>query len=415
MLFGLFAIGLVVRVLYVTYVAPEVGFGDAEEYISGAQRLLRGEPLAQKNWMLFVRAPGYSLFIALVWKIVGSESFHAVKVAQSLLSSAIVFYGYAFARQLGARTWACLAAAGGAALYPYFIQFCAAPGPEAVFSFFAAAGTSHLALALKTERPRYRQLVIAAVLLSLGNLVRPNLATFLPLLALWIVWNRRRAPLTIAKVGLGLAVPLMVITLPWTLAVQQRGLGWVFVSDGGPMWYFNGHNDETVALYCKELTLAERQELNKFPGADYTMRRPEYAIAKAAPPAEQSKVFMRLALDWDRRNLSALPCLWRNKFFGYWRPWVNPDVYSPKIVALSAVALPVLLLGLYGLWIGWRSGERVFSSIVAIHVITGTVVAVVFSTAVRYRIPIVDALLIPYAAFASSRLVDKLRGPRTAG
>jgi hypothetical protein len=88
---------------------------------------------------------------------------------------------------------------------------------------------------------------------------------------------------------------------------------------------------------------------------------------------------------------------------------VNPDGYPPKVVLVSLAALPVLGLGLWGLVLAWRRGERVLTVLVALNLAAGTVTAVVASTEVRYRVPVADVLLLPFAGFAIAWLWDRKR------
>ncbi len=412
---GLFGVALLLRLLAIMWLAPSEG--DQLEYLGGAQRLLEGEPLPQKNHMLFVRAPGYSIFIALVWLITGTRSLLSVKLAQVVFSTATCWYVHAMAKQVSpSRRWALipLAAAAG---YPYLVYYAACIGTEAVFAFLLAAGIYHLGKGLN-DKVVLSQVFLGGVLLGCGNLVRPNLSTMIPLLAMWIIVRWLRNPLLILRIGTALAIPIFALSLTWTYVVHKRDLGLIWISDGGGIWYYAGHFDGALKLYgCAPATTEELRAL--LPGK-FMMEGPVHDRARLLPPPKQQGEFWRTGLEWDRRNLDHQACLALRKFVAYWRPWVNSLGYSRTYVLLSTItSLPVLLGGLTGLIIALRRKERVLAMLVLASIVSSTVVAMIFSTEIRYRIPLVDLLLLPFLGISFAalyRFVSRLmhsRSPRT--
>jgi 4-amino-4-deoxy-L-arabinose transferase-like glycosyltransferase len=401
----LYVAAAALRLLYVAF-SGGTTFGDEEEYVAGAARLLDGLPLCQKNWMLFVRAPGYATFIAGVWAVTGTRSTTAVMVAQSLVAAGTVVYVALLAQRLAGRGAAVLAGAA-AAVYPYLVHPVGSLGTEAVFGFCVAASAYHVTRGLDAEFD-WPHVIGGAFLWAAGNMLRPNVSTVLPLLSLWILWRWGRRPAALAKVGLALGLPIVLTALPWTFSCAAQGFGFVWVTDGGGIWYYNGHNDNAHRLYCGDLTAAEKLELNDFPGTPFT-RTALYAEAQRAPVREQQSVFWRAAFDWDRSHLSALPCVMLHKLVGYWRPWVAPYAYGRVAVLVSLAAVPVLGLGLFGLLRGPRDALWAWA---LANIVAGTVVAVVFSTQIRYRVPMVDVLLLPYFGAAVETLRRRLGAAR---
>jgi hypothetical protein len=400
----LLGLAFLLRVVVALKIAPDISFGDQDEYLAGAERLLAGQPLAAKNLMYFVRAPGYSTFLAAVFWLTGSRSFGAVKVVQALFATGTCFYVWRMARLFGGSVLAGLLALGAAAFYPYFVFQSAALGTEGLFAFFVAAGTYHLARGLSGETLSVRHLVAASSLMALGNLIRPNLSTLLPLVALWIVWRWRHQWRAIVRIGLALALPLFLLTLPWTLAVHRQGFGWMWVSDGAGIWYFRGHNDDALKLYyCEPASPAELARLRT--AMDFS--DPAYHEAATLPQAEQQRAFWRAALDWDQQHARKLPCLMLHKTLAFWRPWVNPDAYGRAQVLLSLFSLPVLLGGAIGLWLARRQGERILTTIILCNAAAATLVAMLFSTEIRYRVPVVDVLFLPAMGLALAEVYSR--------
>jgi hypothetical protein len=249
------------------------------------------------------------------------------------------------------------------------------------------------------------------LLLGLGNLIRPNLQTILPLIAVWFLF-RYRKQLREAVVAFTLiVVPVVALALPWTLAVEQAGYGFVWVTDGGGVWYYMGHNDVAYELFCADNSRETREKLIRI-GAPQLTQWPGYLRAAAAPVRQRPKEFWRVALEWDRAHLSEQPCLAVQKLYSFWRPWVNRDAYPLKIFLVSLVSAPTLLLGLWGTWLAWQRGERTATIFTWLVAGSGTVIAVVFSTEIRYRIPMVDVLLLSFVGLAIDRSMAWLQARR---
>jgi len=405
------ALALALRLVWGLVFGVNVGFGDVPEYMAGARRVLTGEPLAQHNWMMFVRAPGYSLFLAAIWKVVGHESVAAVRVVQALLGTGTCAAVFGLARAAGASHRSALFATAMASVYPYLIYYTAPLGTEGPFAFFVATGSFFLVSGLGSGSPNFSRIALGGLFLGAGNMMRPNMTTVLPCLALWFAYRYRSRIIVGVKALVVLAAPIIALALPWSFVVHDAGLGWVWVTDGGPVWYYMGHTDDAYEYLCGNPSEARRKELLKFPGADRFPNRADYKYAATLPLAERQPSYMRAARAWDKAHLGAQPCLAAMKFYDYWRPWVRLDAYPFKVFLMSLFSAPVLLLGLAGTVVAFRRGERTASLYTWIIAATGTVVAMVFSTEIRYRIPMVDVLLLPFVGVAVDRLLAS-RGHR---
>jgi hypothetical protein len=89
---ALVALALALRLFYVLRIAPGAVHSDQEDYLDAARRLLDGRPMAFRNYHLFVRPPGFSLFIAAVWKLTATRSILSVKVAHAFVGAASCWY-----------------------------------------------------------------------------------------------------------------------------------------------------------------------------------------------------------------------------------------------------------------------------------------------------------------------------------
>ena len=130
---------LVLRLAIAAKLNP--GHGDQEEYLSGARRLLNGEPLPILNNMLFVRSPAYSVFVAAIWKILQTRSLLAIKIVQVFVSTATCWMTYLLSLRIRDDCRLALIAACIAAIYPYFMFEVAAIGTECLLGFLVVLGS----------------------------------------------------------------------------------------------------------------------------------------------------------------------------------------------------------------------------------------------------------------------------------
>jgi hypothetical protein len=380
-------------------------FGDQDEYLEGARRLLAGLPLAQRNSMFFVRAPGYPTFIALTWLVTGSQSPDVPRVVQALLGTLTCWYVFRLTRLLTPARPARWLALLATIFYPYLLYQCSYLGTESLFAFLVATSSFYLVKGLGQDQVAWRPLLVGAVLLSLSNLVRPNLAVTLPLAGLWLLYHYRRRLLDALKIAAVIVLPALLLSVPWTLSVHRQGLGWMWITDGAGIWYWVGHQEAALMHYgcvpatAEDIRLSERW---MFTGSD------THTAARKLPLDRQQDAFWQAARAWDRKNLDKLPCVTAGKIWGYWRPWVSQMHYSTGAVLVSLYSLPVLLLGFYGLWRARSRGERLLSTWALLNMLAGTLTAAIFSTEVRYRVPVVDVLLLSFLGLGALDLWQRI-------
>jgi hypothetical protein len=386
------------------------GFGDEAEYVAAANRLLDGQPLPRLvNSVMFIRAPGYAMFIAAVWSIVPGRTLLAIRLTQAVLSTMTCFITYIVALRIRDDRRSAIGAVCLAALYPYFLYHVATIGSECLFAFLIVLGAYLFTRGLGRQHVAWGYVVGAASVYGLGILVRPNLAPVELVLGLMLAWRYRHRWRTVAALAAVMISTTLLVTTPWNLAVRRQGLGEVFVSDGGGVNYYVGHSDFAVRIYCEHTSGRERTAIV---GNSWDLD-PVFFMVHTMPRSEQARLFWRTAFRWDSEHPSRQLCLATGKLWNYWRPWVEGKGYSWKFVALSLVSLPLLLLGLAGLW-RWRSEDATLASVTLAHVLGGSLTTMVYMAEVRYRIPGIDSLLVPYAACLGVEVVQQGMARRQA-
>lgn len=368
-------------------------FGDEQEYLKTANDFLHLE-FANQNDLLFIRAPGYPAFIALLWLCSWYKSVVLIKLAQVILSVVTCWYLYLMSRCITARYWTHLLTLTIAAFYPYHIHQVTQIESEILFTFLVVVGV--YCTGCFTKNYDYKQLVYGVGLLALANMVRPNVMLAFPLLVIFIFL---RLPLRHAvNAALMLAISIYVVAAPHTLVVNLQSNRWVFVSDGKGFNFWASHNDYAYAMYCTDSSPYQRREYASITWPDVTKNIPVYKDAEKAAPNDRSDVFYREGMTWVHNNWEKIPCLTENSLLAYWRPWVDKDFHDRTTFLISVLSSFVLIFGIVG-WFRCKT-DWVFGYIVMCFMLAGTMGALLSVPQLRYRIPMVDTLLIPFVGCA---------------
>ena len=155
-----------------------------------------------KNWLLhhvyglsgaqapvptYIRLPGYPMFLAAIWKIVGLEHYRAVLIVQIVFDLGTCFLIADLTRRIVSDR-AAKAAFVLAALCPFFANYAAAGLTETLAIFFAALALNAIVAAL--DRPyRIGYWVLCGIALAGGILLRPDGGMLLVVIGLYVLFQ----------------------------------------------------------------------------------------------------------------------------------------------------------------------------------------------------------------------------------
>lgn len=352
----------------------DVQFGDARDYLDTATALCRTGAYPDQGNLPFFRAPGLPFFIALSTAC-EPQRVAWVKVALALVDSATV----ALIVLLGGSIWAGLAAA----LYPLFIVSTTDVRSEPLFMFFMV-----LALfALQRKRP-----ALCGASLALAALTRPVALLFVPLFAL------RRPRVFLLTFALVLA--------PWTIRNYVRYGEFIPVNNAGGYSLWRGTHPEMARIYA----IKDREQ--------YRRATIEFEQRFTIPAMRR---FGRNSAAWRAaafQNIASHPRLEAafalQKAWIYWRPWLNPQEYSFKIVLATGILTSVLYVLAF---FGFARMDRRIVLWIAAYFLLGWLAHIPHQVVTRFRYPLTDPLLIMAAAArtpASRRLVTPSKPQRAA-
>jgi hypothetical protein len=381
-------LALALRVGYVLTEPERLVFPDEAAYQQVARNILSGEGAQLSPEAIALRPPGYPVFLAGIYAVMGRESLRAVWLLQAVLSALVVWQVFALAgRVFGSN--AGLLAAALVAVDPFQIFFCGRLLNETVFITLLLA----LMYCLLRMQQDWWWLVMAGVCAGLGSLVKPSLwylAVFsFPFLVL-AMRNWRRA----AVLVLGLVAVQMIVVLPWMLRNQRRlGKLTLTTMTGGSLYESLGEG----ATGGPATTIVKWPQMP--PGVTEVQRD---ALLKAAA-WQHAREHPGWALQLSIR-----------KFSRFWSPILNFSSFRKWQYHIMSAGwyVPVMALFFVGAW-RQRQSCRCWLWLLA-PVFYFMILHSIFVGSVRYRAPIMPLICcVAGAAFIRScpRRQEKVRSP----
>jgi 4-amino-4-deoxy-L-arabinose transferase-like glycosyltransferase len=399
--------GLALRLLFgFTYWTGQPLTRDEQEYLAIARSVAAGRGFvvdagpSGEQTDPFGRAPGYPAFLALVGG--GGQATASVpasvKAAQAVVgATGILLIGLITARLAGPRPgWI---AAWIAACYPPLVWVSAYAFSEALFwpvglaaAWLFGRGAPDLKVQGSMISSRVSMIssrgymAVAGVVAGAGVLIRPAMLFFVVLGAAWLL--KRRA------VGLALVFLLgsAVAVAPWTARNFAHYGRMVLVATEGGVTFWTGNHPLAIG----DGDLAANPELKR---ANLALRARYPALSEE----QMEPVYYEEAFAWIRAHPGRWLALEIRKLFYLVVP-IGPSYrlhshrYYVASVISYALVLPPALLGL------WRLGaRRRLAPGLWLLGASAVVTSLVFFPQERFRIPIIDPVLIVCAAALATR------------
>lgn len=373
------ALAVGVRVAFVSTLEEDLYWPDPHYYDQIAWRIASGEHIGEA----VLRAPLQAFVMAVPYAVAG-HSYRAAYLFQALLGGLIPFLVFLIGRRLRSQGVGLLAATI-ACLYPYYVYIAGA--------LYDTQTTSVLLLvviylaAVSRERPRV--LVSAAQGCALGLLVlsRSITAVLVPIAVLWSFRGTRRL-LHAAVVG----VVAVAVVAPWTVRNHIVTGEFIPVSVGGGREFLYGNSPLATATSQSSIGLPPDLR-NLKPGTGF---------------AVSDRLYLARGLSYVKQDPGRAVRLYFAKLVNLYRFYPSTQTENrfttarTKWIAILSYG-PVFLLSLVGLVLE-RRRWRVYTPILATLAVF-TLVYPVFTTNVRYRLPI-DAYLILFCSVALARMAS---------
>jgi 4-amino-4-deoxy-L-arabinose transferase-like glycosyltransferase len=395
-----------------------------------------------------IRTPGYPVFVALIYAVVGDSQL-AVTIVQAFVFAALCLVVYAAMRHI-ASPGVSLAAAAATALYPTFPYFGALVLTELWTAFVLTCGMFCCLRAVKTESPGW--FAAAGLLIALAALTRPGfflLPLFLALPAAVHVWQTAPRQRVLAGWAVFMAVFAMLMA-PW-FAYNYRHFGRITLSAAGslgrPVWEASwqgrwagrtqaeltriadrSQSDDELVKNVEQF--ASQQQLPSAPMLEYTRQWRTIRVIWTTPTDPEERVrariigdeeYLRVGLEnirqdpvgYVRRRLTrALFVLWAADV-----PIRHSDIdRTPTWIVRSFWLVQAVLVALaaFGIYVVWRQHGAVVALVLAMPLAYVTAVHLPILCEARQSLP-VKPLVVMLAVIAVAHFSSGATSRRSAG
>jgi len=357
---------------------------DAKYYNDWALEIVKGDILGAKRGV-FMMSPGYSYYLAGVYKAFGTNVTYAVfsQFALGLLTGLLIFL-------IGKRTFSGAAGLAGMAVFLFY-------GPELFYESVLVKTTlinftNTLSLLLLVSGAGLEGL-LAGVLLGFSAHLRPNVLLFAPFALGWLLWNKKNAKAALFTAG------IFLVLLPVGLRNYKVGKEFVMTTAHGGMNFFTGNSQFCRGPYTPMPFARTDPEVEQ---ADFLTEACRIS-GKTLTPKESSDFWYAESFKYIRRY----PGRWFDTverkaliFFNVYEPPINLDYYFFKSVYGSALSLPLfdfgVLLPLAALGMLFSPFSFSLLAYGAVYFISG----VIFFVVSEYRFPVVPLFCVYAGAFA---------------
>lgn len=383
------------RVILVLTVDPSGGDTvDGFDYHNHAITLLEKGEYPAHGSLPFMRPPLYPFWLAFCYSIFSHESYLTARLSNIFLDLLACFIFYKLILLIWNNRQIALFASLIYAVNPLILFFSARVRVEALFGLLLVSCIYTLVKSYKSGFSNSGLLVFVGLLGGLATLCRPNGLFVIGLIAVWLIyvnWRKwKKGTILCACFILGCAL----VILPWTIRNYNQYNEFILVSDGfGFNFWISNTNIKLEDLRAKNY--------QEYLEADKNLWRETAKVEEALKGKslkERERHYTNLGIEYAKNNFSSW--LWLNilKFIEFWSPMGRIDMQGWK----SVLTLPFGLLTLFGLIVYagkffQSSFDRNVWFLLAILIVSSTITGVMSWSSIRYRIPMVDAYMIPFA------------------
>lgn len=243
MLLGIMAVGLILRIIWVSRVDTQP-VTDFAWYLQKAVQIAQGQGYHHEGASTAYWPVGWPAALGLFFKAVPA-TLASAKILTTLLVWLAIPLTYLLGRRLFQREEPALVGAGIIALHPHFIAYSSILASEPLFTCLTLGFFTFQVEAVR--KPLHS--AGSGLLLGMACLVRPQ-ALLLPFLVRLFSWRRdgRERPMAWISVGLCLVVCLGVLS-PWLLHTKAVFGRVIFVSTNGGDNLLIGHHPGATGRY----------------------------------------------------------------------------------------------------------------------------------------------------------------------
>lgn len=366
---------------------------DGLDYHNHAILLLNGEDYPARGSLPFMRPPLYPILLSFVYYFIPHDSYVTARLVNAVLDVATCFVFYKLVLLIWNNNKIALLTSLVYAVNPLILFFSSRVRVESLFSLLLVCFVYIFIKSYKTQFPNVIWIFVSGLLIGMATLTRPNALLVIGLIPLWIFFvnwqNKTKAIRIILCFILGCGITI----LPWTARNYHRYGEFILVNDafGYSFWISNSELkvEDLKAKTHLEYLNADKRLWEETAATERTL--------EGKSLIERQNHYTSLGLQYIRNNLSDWVLLNMGKFLEFWSPMGRIDMQGWKAI----LTLPFGVLMLIGLFsfvskVIYGTFDRNIWLFFAILIVSATISGVMNWSSIRYRIPMVDAYLMPF-------------------
>ncbi|MGK0308290.1 MAG: hypothetical protein ACI8RP_001249 [Urechidicola sp.] len=368
-------------------------FPDSERYDILSSQILEGN--FNLDCGLFLVAPVYPYFLALVKLIFGEYWNLGASSIQIILSCLSGIYFYKFSKLIFESEQVAILGTLGYCFYPFTIWYVHSISQETIYQTFLIFSLYHFVFGLKNQNRKH--LIFSAILFSICFLTKSIILFYSPFLALLMYLYTEGNFIKKLRTVLIYAMICLVFTLP-SGVYNWSTHGTYTLSSGGIGFFFSYSNND----YASE-AVGEYQYKKGIGHFDYTYGKPfeleQNEDEKFHPPKERNQAYLAEGWTWINNNPKKWFLLSLTKLQQYLIPGFN-IVYHPfqKWVLSFMIGLPVFFFGYIGIIKAVKTNFKLHGWMLFLFLCM-LLFSVIFSNQGRFRAVTMEGFYLMYAAY----------------
>ena len=369
---------------------------DGIDYHNHAISLLKGEGYPMRGSLPFVRPPLYPFLLSIIYFFVPHETFLTARIFNVVLDTVACFVFYKLILLIWNNKPTAILASLFYAVNPFYLFFNVRVRVEALFILLVAIGVYFLIKEYKKEFPRLSIVILIGCIFGLACLCRSNATVIAALIPIWLIYCELKNPKKAILIGAGFVLGCVLVISPWTLRNYQKYGEFIAITDGFGYNFWISNTE--LKLY--DLNARNYQQYLEADSLLWQEAAKVEQDIQGQSIKERDNYYFNLGIQYIRSNFPTW--IWLNvlKFVEFWSPMARPDMQGLK----ALFTLPFGLLMFFGMFFYLKSFRSVDFDIniwllIAILIVGSTLTGVLTWSSVRFRVPLVDAYVIPFGLF----------------
>jgi 4-amino-4-deoxy-L-arabinose transferase-like glycosyltransferase len=389
--------GFLIRLLVVVTADP---YGedtlDGLDYHNHAITLLNGGDYPSHGSLPFIRPPLYPFLLSIVYRFVPHESYLTARLLNIVIDIAACFIFYKLIMLIWNNRPTAIISTLIYTVNPLFLFFSAKVRVEALFTLLVVSGIYLLVREAKKDFPNIWKLFFIGAVFGLVCLCRSNGTAILILIPLWLIYCKMpdiRKSLLLAVIFI---LGCVATVAPWSIRNYEKYGEPILITDGFgyAFWISNTELkfDDLYARNHQEYVDADNKLWKSFGVIEEQI--------KGKSIKQRDNYYFNLGMDYIKNNFTRW--IWLNilKSAEFWSPMARYDMQGSRAFA----TLPFGLLMYLGLFFYIKSFfskqfDRKVWYLILLLIIASMGTGVLTWSSVRFRVPLVDAYIIPFGIF----------------